>query len=158
MPIVCATSRVCKFHTCPIISPSIPPSVSPPLLCLLSFHLCSPPRSPTPRSEQLEEQKAAPSVLLRTCNRKQRNQQRERSGLTTLRASLRSLQRGGLRFTLYYRHFYDKMHEDWCLSSLVDRRRIGDEINSLCWNYTAMHLSASCLIWECFCCQIARIV
>lgn len=31
MPIVRFTSRVCKFHTCPIIlSPSIPPSLPPP--------------------------------------------------------------------------------------------------------------------------------
>ena len=47
MPIVHATSRVCKFHTCPIILfPSLSSSSLPSLpffLCLLSFHTCSPP-------------------------------------------------------------------------------------------------------------------
>ena len=61
MPIVRATSRVCKFHTCPIILfPSLSSSPLPSLFSAFSlFTHAPPPRSPTPRTEQPEQQKAA---------------------------------------------------------------------------------------------------
>lgn len=76
MPIVCATSRVCKFHTCPIIlnpSPPLPslpfPSPPPFVPSLFSHMLLSP--SLTHTSHWTAWGVGSSAALLRTCNREQ---------------------------------------------------------------------------------------
>ena len=81
MPIVHATSRVCKFHTCPIILfPSLSSSSLPslPFFCAFSLFTHAPPPSLTHTSHRTAWAAESSAVLLRTCNRHQRDQQGER--------------------------------------------------------------------------------
>lgn len=76
MPIVRATSRVCKFHTCPIIlPPTLPPSALP--FCAFSPLTHAPPPSLLTHTSHWTAWGAeSGAASLRTCNRNQRSQQR----------------------------------------------------------------------------------
>lgn len=68
MPIVVATSRVCKFHTCPIIvSPSLS-SPLPSLFCAFSLTTHAPPLLAHPHRTACGAESTA--ALLRTCKQK----------------------------------------------------------------------------------------
>lgn len=163
MPIVCATSRVCKFHTCPIIlnpSPPLPslpfPSPPPFVPSLFSHMLLSPLLTHT--SHWTAWGVGSSAALLRTCNREQGHPAGSDGNAEGLCLSHRppllvykqvSLDSNPF-FFFKYRGFQNQKKR-WTAGPAVWSTE--EERKMRCNKNTVVHSSASFLLWECFFCR-----